>query len=297
MAAGSPSSSAPRYYSVRAVLPQASSERVEALLHESGALGLEIQDDEVSPMPGVTPPARGEAMVIGYFANRQSARTARALVAQSVSGANVRIAQSPAEDWSETWRSRVRSVEVGRLWIGPPWLARSAPRGKLTVVIEPKMAFGTGDHPTTRLCLEALDAYLAAHPGDSVLDVGTGTGVLAIAARKLGAGRVAAIDTDLIAVEQARENAQLNQARDVEVSLNGLETVSGSFDCVVANILANTLIKMAPVLKLKVRRRLVLAGILTGQQREVELAFRDVGLVRRRSGVEGEWVRLDLGPC
>lgn len=291
----SPAPGGRRYFSVRAVVGQASSELAQLLLHDSGALGLEIRDEEVSPMPGAARPAKGEAMVIGFFADRRSARTARAVVTRRISRAKVRLAESAAEDWSESWKWSVRAVAVGRLWIGPPWLAHSAPEGKTTVVIEPRMAFGTGDHPTTRLCLEALDTHLAVHPGDSVLDVGTGTGVLAIAARKLHAGRVAAIDVDPIAVEQARENAALNGVK-VELFDGGLDAARGKFDLVLANLLANGLVQMAPQLKQKVRGRLVLGGILKPQQRAVEDAFRNVGLLRRGRGAEGDWVRLDLEP-
>lgn len=294
--AQSPAVERRRYFSVRTILRQASSEAAQLLLHESGALGLEIRDDEVAPMPGAARPAKGEAMVIGFFADRRSAQTAHALVATRISGAKVQLAESAVEDWSELWKSRVRSVVVGRLWVGPPWLAHSAPRDKSAVVIEPKMAFGTGDHPTTRLCLEALDAHLAAHPGDSVLDVGTGTGVLAIAARKLGAGRVAGIDTDPIAVAHARENAVLNGVPDLELATGSLESVQGKFGLVLANILANTLIEMAPLLKRKVQTRLVLAGILKSQRKSVEGAFREVGLLQRGRELDAEWVRLDLEP-
>jgi len=265
------------------------------LLHESGALGLEIRDDEVAPMPGAARAAKGEAMVIGFFADRRSAQAAHALVT-GISGARVQLAESAVEDWSELWKSRVRSVVAGRLWVGPPWLAPSAPRDKTRVVIEPKMAFGTGDHPTTRLCLEALDAHLAAHPGDSVLDVGTGTGVLAIAARKLGASRVAGVDNDPIAVEHARENAVLNGVLDLELSTGSLESVHGKFGLVLANILANTLIEMAPLLRDRVQTRLALTGILKSQRKSVEDAFREVGLLRRGRELDAEWVRLDLEP-
>ena len=98
------------------------------------------------------------------------------------------------EDWSETWKAHVRSVTAGRLWVGPPWEKERAPPELIRVVIEPGMAFGTGDHPTTRFCLEALDEVLARKPGARLLDVGTGSGVLAIAGSKLGASKIVGVD-------------------------------------------------------------------------------------------------------
>jgi ribosomal protein L11 methyltransferase len=160
------------------------------------------------------------------------------------------------------------------------------------------MAFGTGAHPTTSLCLEALSDALAARPGAAVLDVGTGSGLLAIAARKLGAGRVAANDVDPVAVRVARENAAANGVA-LELVAGPVEDVAGPFEVVVANILANTLVELAPALaeRLAPGGLLFLAGILTPQEEEVRSAYLAEGLARlpdleRR---EGEWSLLALG--
>src|SRR5205807_721713 len=101
---------------------------------------------------------------------------ARRAIEREVNGARLTLDEIETLDWSNEWKSRIKSVSVGRLWVGPPW--EKPPPEKIAIVIEPKMAFGTGDHPTTALCLAAVDAFMAAHPGASVLDVGTGTGVL-----------------------------------------------------------------------------------------------------------------------
>jgi ribosomal protein L11 methyltransferase len=127
-----------------------------------------------------------------------------------------------------------------------------------------------------------------------VLDVGTGSGVLALAARKLGAGRVVGVDSDAVSVALARENAALNRVEGVELSSAPLAGVPGRFDLVLANILANTLVELAPELAARTADRLVLAGVLSAQAEEVTPAFEAQGLVLAGTAREGDWVRLDL---
>lgn len=282
------------YLSLTVELPEDQSEAVQDLLHEAGAMGLEVRDREAPPMPGVRGPNPGEAIVIAYFEETETAEATRSQVAESFPGARLLLEEKPQQDWSNEWKALIKSVQVGRLWVGPPWEADSAPQDKVRLVIEPKMAFGTGDHPTTSLCLAAIDTYMASHPGASVLDVGTGTGVLAIAAKKLGASRVVGTDNDPTSVELALENAGVNGTPDLELSGKELTQVKGTFDLVVANILANTLIALAPLIAPKVKDRLVLAGVLAPQKAEVEAAYRAQGLIPEAGAAQGEWVRLDF---
>jgi ribosomal protein L11 methyltransferase len=282
------------YLSLTVELPEQQSEAVQDVLHESGATGLEVRDRETPPMPGVRGLNPGEAIIIAYFEEADTAEAARAQLAEDFPGARLLLEEKPQEDWSNAWKALIKSVQVGRLWVGPPWEADSAPKDKVRLVIEPKMAFGTGDHPTTSLCLAAIDTYMASHPGASVLDVGTGTGVLAIAAKKLGASRVVGTDNDPISVELAHENAAVNGTPEVELSGKELTQVTGSFELVVANILANTLIELAPLIGPKVKDRLVLAGVLAPQKAEVEAAYRAQGLIPAAGAAQGEWVRLDF---
>lgn len=185
-------------------------------------------------------------------------------------------------------------VHLLRLWVGPPWEKPNAPADKVCLFIEPKMAFGTGDHPTTSLCLAAVDDFMATHPGADVLDVGTGTGVLAFAAKKLGANRVVGTDNDPVAVQLAKECAEENGLTGVELSTKTLHGVDGQFDLVLANILANTLVELAPLIAPKVKQRLVLAGTLVPQEAEVTTAFVKQGLKPAGTVVQGEWIRIDL---
>ena len=273
-------------------VPEPEAERVEALLWDAGATGLEIRDREAPPMPGVRGPSPGEAIVVAWFEEREPAEAALADVREWVPDARGAFGEAPDTDWSMAWRSQIRSTRVGRLWVGPPW--ETAPEGTVSLVIEPKMAFGTGDHPTTALCLAAVDAFCAAHPGGSVLDVGTGTGVLALMARKLGAARVVGVDNDPMSVTLARENAALNGIAGVELSGATLDAIDGRFDLVVANILANTLVELAPTLVAHTRGRLVLAGVLIHQEDEVREAFERAGATSDGGDRSGDWIRLDL---
>ncbi|QRN95713.1 50S ribosomal protein L11 methyltransferase [Archangium violaceum] len=282
------------YQTLTVDLPETESEAAQDLLHEAGAMGLEVRDREGPTMPGVRAPAVGECILVAYFEDAQTAEAARAELAEAFPSARMQLAEEQQQDWSNAWKAHIKSVQVGRLWVGPPWEAQNAPADKVRLVIEPKMAFGTGDHPTTSLCLGAVDDYMATHPGASVLDVGTGTGVLAIAAKKLGAGRVVGTDNDPVSVELAKENAQDNGTPDVELSGKELTAVEGTFDLVVANILANTLIELAPLIVPKVKDKLLMAGVLAHQKAEVEAAYVNLGLVPEPGAQQGEWVRLDF---
>jgi len=282
------------YQTLTVDLPEAESEAAQELLHELGIMGLEVRDREAPVMPGVRAPAAGEAILVAYFEDAATAGEAREEFASAFPTARLLLAEELQQDWSNAWKAHIKSVQVGRLWVGPPWDVPNAPADRVRLVIEPKMAFGTGDHPTTSLCLGAVDAYMADHPGASVLDVGTGTGVLAIAAKKLGAGRVVGTDNDPVSVELARENAEVNTTPEVEFSGRSLEAVQGPFDLVVANILANTLIELAPLITAHVKDRLLLAGVLAHQKAEVEEAYVRLGLVAEPGAQQGEWVRLDF---
>jgi ribosomal protein L11 methyltransferase len=159
------------------------------------------------------------------------------------------------------------------------------------------MAFGTGSHPTTALCLERCDELLAEFPGSDVLDVGTGSGVIALLARKLGAGRVAGSENDAVALEAARQGAALNGASDIEWLLTAdPAAVPGQFRIVIANILLNTLEELAPSIASKIAPggRLVLSGLLAEQASAAERAYVALGLrAFGRKEREG-WVRVEL---
>jgi ribosomal protein L11 methyltransferase len=259
-------------------------------LFDLGASGVEVRDGEGTPMPGALLAPPGRALLVAWFAERAAAEAARA----AHGGALAEVAD---EDWGEGWKKDLRPLDVGRVRVRPSWIDAPPPPGFVEVVLDPGMAFGTGSHPTTALCLAALSDLLLARPGAAVLDVGTGSGLLAIAARKLGAGRVAANDEDPVAVAVARENAARNAAA-IELTGDPAEAIAGTFDVVVANILANVLVALAPALAAKLAPGgvLLLSGILAPQEAEVRAAHVAQGLAPLPGGDrrDGEWSLLAL---
>jgi ribosomal protein L11 methyltransferase len=177
----------------------------------------------------------------------------------------------PDQDWVRSTQAQFEPIEIGeRLWVGPSW--RAPPPGRAAVCIDPGLAFGTGSHPTTRLVLGYLERTIRG--GERVLDYGCGSGILALAAAKLGAARVDALDVDPQAVETAAANARANGVELRAALPEGL--APALYDIVVSNILAQPLILLAPVLAARTARGgcLALAGILESQGAEVATAYR-----------------------
>lgn len=267
----------------------ARAEQEAAELFDLGASGVELRDGEGPPMPGARVPPPGRALLVAWFPGAPGAAEA----ARRLGG---ELAEVPDEDWSEGWKRDFRPLDIGRVRVRPSWIDEPPPPGSVEVVLDPGMAFGTGTHPTTALCLAALSDLLGARPGATVLDVGTGSGLLAIAARKLGAARVVGNDDDPVAVEVARENARAN-AVEVELVGEPLERIAGAFDVVVANILANTLVELAPRIAAKLAPGgvVLLSGILAPQAGDVRAAYVALGLEPLPEAGAGEWILLRLG--
>lgn len=215
------------------------------------------------------------------------------------------------EDWAEAWKRQYHRQHIGqRTVIVPAWEEYTPMPGEIMIRLEPGMAFGTGLHPTTRLCLAALEQRLV--PGSDILDVGTGSGVLAIAAARLGARSVLALDADLAAVTVAQENVARNGvARQVTVQhgtlpggggvpihfvadgkLQLLDT--GQFDLVLINILAPVIISLAPALAARLAPAgwLIAAGLIESQEEDVVAAFKSQGLRVFGRAQEKDWVAL-----
>ncbi|MBI5826774.1 MAG: 50S ribosomal protein L11 methyltransferase [Deltaproteobacteria bacterium] len=204
-------------------------------------------------------------------------------------------------DWAKLWMAGIRPVRVASgstsVVVRPTWERAQARRGDTVVEIDPGMAFGTGSHATTKMCLRAILNIMKGGGGRSrpatLLDIGTGTGVLAIAAKKLGIERAVGTEIDPVALRVARKNARIN---GVALTLTGrpVAAVRGSFDIVVANILAGSLIGLSADIRARVRigGSLILSGILREEADKVRGAYVSLGLKARRSYLSGEWAAL-----
>jgi ribosomal protein L11 methyltransferase len=199
------------------------------------------------------------------------------------------------QDWSRAWRAYFKPLRVTpRIVVKPPWEEWSSRAGDIVIDITPRMAFGTGTHETTQLCIQLLETHLES--SQSVLDVGTGSGILAIAAAKLGAPMVLALDIDEEAVKNAKENIVQNQAEDrVSVFTGSIDILElQQFDCILANIDKQTLIHLLPKLEpyMKSGGKLILSGILTSEMSDMEIFLHSNAFRILEAREEGEWVGL-----
>jgi ribosomal protein L11 methyltransferase len=204
------------------------------------------------------------------------------------------------QDWIATWKASVTPLRVTpRLTIVPSWRGYAEEPGEQAVILDPEMAFGTGHHETTRMCLELLDERLQRGDHPTVFDLGTGSGILAIAAAKLGAGRVTACDVDPLACETAMRNVAANAVGDT-VSVVVPEQLAGllRYDVIVANLTADDLITLMPEMAQRVTTtgEAILSGILQSRESGVieSLAAHGLSVVDHRTA--GEWVTLVARP-
>ena len=298
-----PAQSARLWYALDVESEATAREAVEYALMEAGALGTETLEAE----PGLL-------RVTAYFDQVPDRERVRAelgeafriyqLPSSSVSEMTVR--EVADQDWLGEWKKGWQPVEVGeRFIIAPPWAEIPDEHGRVVVRIEPGMAFGTGTHETTRLCLAAIEKYfLPPHAGcprgdpgagGSFLDVGTGTGVLAIAAAKLFPGaHIEACDTDAEAVAIASENARLNGvAERIIFRVGTVEETTASADFVCANLTADVIAALLPSLVSVTCRHLVLSGILETQAEALRARLLECGLSEPCETLQdGEWIAL-----
>ena len=199
------------------------------------------------------------------------------------------------QDWTAGWKESIPILHLGRhVVIKPSWREYAHHEGDVVLEMDPGLAFGTGLHPTTQLCIAALEDYI--RPGMRVLDLGTGTGILALIAAKLGAAEVLAVDTDVNAVTATRRNARVNDVVHLIRLVHGsLADVGGTYHLVVANILAPVIISMAQeglATRIRADGLLMVSGILADQIAEVQAALTQAGLRVVAQSQQGEWVVL-----
>ncbi len=203
------------------------------------------------------------------------------------------------EDWAENWKQNFSAFHIGdKLVIRPSWEEYSPEGEEVVIELDPGMAFGTGTHGTTQLCLEMIAELLSRpDPPIDMLDVGTGSGILALGASALGCPKIVAIDIDPVACSVARENIQKNhRAEQIEITEQPLEQLSGQFDLIVANILAeeNIRLKQAFIEHLRPGGWLILSGILKEKELLVRDGFAELAFDFFPSQYQDEWVCLLL---
>jgi ribosomal protein L11 methyltransferase len=204
----------------------------------------------------------------------------------------------PDQDWNESWKKGFRPLDVGQQFtILPPWEDERS--GRINLIIDPGMAFGTGHHETTRSCLVLMERYVGKIVKGRFLDLGTGTGLLAIAASKFGFQEVVAVDTDPLALEAAYKNCALNNVSNVTIRSGSIMDNDGNFDFIVANIISGVLMLLAPDISAHIKPSsvAVLSGILAEQVDEVIKAYGQVGMKLIEVFPDGKWVSLVLRKC
>ena len=213
----------------------------------------------------------------------------------NVGSARIRLRRIRHENWAESWKRHFKPLEISRrLLVLPSWSKRKPKRGQATVILDPGLSFGTGHHPTTAFCLEQIAALADEHVPQSLLDVGCGSGILSIAAARLGYKPVVAFDFDPDAVRVARENAAINRVR-INLSRRDLSRLpkraNQRFDVVCANLVYDLLVqeRNKVIDRLSPNGTLLLAGILTEQFRKVQRAYEAVGLKLVAGRTTREW--------
>jgi ribosomal protein L11 methyltransferase len=275
------------HYEFKIKTPSESREAVINMLNEAGCLGV-VEDPGglLAYFPDHSEIDRLIA-VISSFSHDLN----RAGLPSSFAFMHVHL---PDQDWNETWKKNIQPINAGEtLTIIPPW---DEPRaGRLNLIIDPGMAFGTGHHETTRTCLSLIEKLSGEVNKDRFLDVGTGTGVLAICAAKLGFGEVCAVDTDPLAIEAITRNMSLNGLNNMLGVEYSVSDAQGSFDMIAANLISETLIALAPEIakRLNANGIAILSGMITGQEEEVISAMTGEGLTFSEKIIDSDkWVTL-----
>lgn len=283
------------WYAAEVIVPRDAREPIEYGLMEAGAGGTETRDAD-----------GGRVAVVAYFETRPEIESVRAVLRDAcrVYGfkpavvPDFRIQEVADRDWLGEWKKSWQPIKTGRFIVAPPWID-SAPLAStggsseelIIIRVEPGMAFGTGTHETTRLCLKAIEKHFR---GGSFLDVGTGTGILAIAAAKLFAdARVEACDTDAEAIEIAKDNARLNEVGgQIEFRVGSVGKQTASADLVCANLTAPVIVELLPELLAETCGHLILSGILDSQVELVQSSLFQLGATILEIDQDGEWVAL-----
>ncbi|HEY2847459.1 MAG TPA: 50S ribosomal protein L11 methyltransferase [Pyrinomonadaceae bacterium] len=285
-----------QWYAVEITVDPSAVEAMEHLFNELGSLGTEVQQFYKAENEPLT--------VVGYFDEPPDegvldGNLSEALRIHGLNNGSIRSVERKTiekTDWLAEWKKHWQPTRVGRFLIVPDWQDVPDIDGSIVIRIDPNMAFGTGTHETTQLCLKAIGKTL--RPADSFLDVGTGTGILAIAAAKLfdtKKRRILALDNDPVAVEIARENAWRNGVGElIDLKCGEISEHTPPFDFVCANLTLDVIRPILPLLLQKAQRVLILSGILKEQETTLRDDLAHLGVATVTVGAAGDWISATI---
>lgn len=238
-----------------------------------------------------------QADLVAYFDPGSKEQIESGLLSSSYSKYAYTIMAENVEDWMEEWKKYFKTQKLAEgLCVSPSWLKGETQNSGIEIFIDPGLAFGTGTHPTTQMCLRVLHGIEAVSQYKSALDVGTGSGVLSVLLSKMGFASIRAIDNDEMALDNCRKNFELNGVKNVELDSMPIDDFTGEFDLVVANIIDGVLLKMQNKLIELSSKHLILSGILRENEERILSAFvsESSGLVLSEKLYSEEWVALCL---
>ncbi|MEX0680869.1 MAG: 50S ribosomal protein L11 methyltransferase [Balneolales bacterium] len=274
------------YLKVRFLLPEAEQEILISDLIDSGFTGFEQMENILEAWIGLE-----------HFSDRMRGQLNQWLQTRSYGGRILDEHIEEERNWNKEWEKSLQPITVGSFYICSTWGKDPPPDGKVSIRIDPKMAFGTGYHETTRLMLRMLSSII--REGDRVLDVGTGTGILAFAALKLGASHATGVDIDTWSYENALENARINGLSDrfdMNLGTAGIIDKNAQFEVILANINRNTLLDIAEPLtrNLSPDGSLLLSGITRADEDTINRNVHYASLNKKQVMEENEWIGIIL---
>lgn len=270
---------------LKLVMSEAVLEKVSSYIFAMGCEGMNVRENEI---------------IVYYNQHKWSEEVRFALVQYiqhfepSFTENNIKISAMADQDWNQVWRENFRLLRLtNRIVVKPPWEKYRGLKGEIVVTINPKMAFGTGHHESTQLIIELLEKYI--DPESSVFDVGTGSGILAIIAEKLGAEKIIAIDKDTNAIKNAHESLVLNKCKKIRLFPAIPEYLDyEEFDLVLANINRNELLKYAALFPLfmKINAKIILSGILLMDENIIIKTFLNNGFKLISKTAKKDWLSV-----
>ena len=277
------------WYAVDILAEPAASEAIEFALNELDSLGTEIdslrkKEDQPQTVTGFFSELPGAVEIAEAI---EDSLRIHGLESNVIISFATRVVEET--DWLAEWKKHWKPTLIGRFTVAPPW-ETVVESDQIVIRIEPNMAFGTGTHDTTKLCLKAIGEVYS--PGQTVLDVGTGTGILAIAAAKLGAKVIFACDTDQDSIKIARENAILNNVAWIEFADGPLPADAPVYDLVCANLTVDVIVPILDLLLAKTGSTLLLSGILETQKPIITEALEAFQISNFKFEMSGEWISV-----